>query len=151
MNSVPKEHTKYFSADDITVELNSSQKDDFSILHLNMRNLNKILENLKAFLVKLGFGFQIICLTESWCSADAENENIFVLPGYTSVHQGYLSYKSLIFKLRSKLFYRKYQEKISWKVPIIGILQVTVRYLKNTLTFPTKPEQEIDQSTLLVT
>ena len=113
MNSVPKEHTKYFSADDIAVELNSSQKDDFSILHLNMRNLNKILENLKAFLVKLGFGFQIICLTESWCSADAENENIFVLPGYTSVHQGYLSYKSLIFKLRSRLFYRKYQEKIS--------------------------------------
>ena len=113
LNSVPKEHTKYFSADDITVELNSSQKDDFSILHLNMRNLNKILENLKAFLVKLGFGFQIICLTESWCSVDAENENIFVLPGYTSVHQGYLSYKSLIFKLRSKLFYRKYQEKIS--------------------------------------
>ena len=38
-------------------------------------------------LAELDFGFQIICLTESWFSADADSENIYELPGYTSVHQ----------------------------------------------------------------
>ena len=36
-NSVPKEPTKYFSVDNASVELNSSEKDVFSILHLNIR------------------------------------------------------------------------------------------------------------------
>ena len=49
-NLGPKEHTNYFSADDITVELNSSEKDAFSILHLNIRSLNKNFENLKNIL-----------------------------------------------------------------------------------------------------
>ena len=82
--SVPKEHTKYFSADDITVEWNSSEKDAFSILHLNVRSLSK---NLETFLAELDFGFQIICPTGSWCSVDADNENINGLPGYNSAHQ----------------------------------------------------------------
>ena len=46
-NSFPKEHTKYFSADDIIVLLNSSGKDVFLILHLNIRSLSKNFENLK--------------------------------------------------------------------------------------------------------
>ena len=41
----------------ITVELNSSEKDAFSILHLNIRCLNKNFENLKIFLAWLGFQF----------------------------------------------------------------------------------------------
>ena len=85
--SVLKEHIKCFSADDINLELNSSEKDAFSMLHLNIRSLNKNFENLRTFLAKLGFGFQIICLTEYWCSADADNENIYGLPGNTSEHQ----------------------------------------------------------------
>ena len=72
-NSVPKEQTKYFCVDNRTAELNSSEKDAFSILHLNIRSLNNNFENLKPFLAELGFRFQIICLTESWCFADADN------------------------------------------------------------------------------
>ena len=49
-NSVPKEHTKYFSADGITVELNSSENDAFSILHLNKRTQNKNFEKFKNIL-----------------------------------------------------------------------------------------------------
>ena len=58
-----------------------------------MRILNKKkkkkknLENLRTFLAELGFGFQIICLTESSCSADADNESIYGLPHFTSVDQ----------------------------------------------------------------
>ena len=43
-DSVPKEQTKYFTVDNITVKLNSSENDDFSILHLNTRRLNKTLK-----------------------------------------------------------------------------------------------------------
>ena len=43
-DSVPKEKTKYFTVDNITVKLNSSENDDFSILHLNTRRLNKTLK-----------------------------------------------------------------------------------------------------------
>ena len=86
-NSVPKEHIKYFTADNITVELHSSEKDAPSILYFNMRSLNKNFEILKVLSAELCFGFQMICLTESWCSADGDNENIFGLPGYPKVHQ----------------------------------------------------------------
>ena len=85
-SSVPEEQTKYFSFHNITVELFFSEQDAFSILHLNIRSLNKNIEHLKTFLAKLGFGFQIICLTESWYFADACNKNIYGQPGYTSVH-----------------------------------------------------------------
>ena len=43
-DSVRKEQTKYFTVDNITVKLNSSENDDFSILHLNTRRLNKTLK-----------------------------------------------------------------------------------------------------------
>ena len=76
-SSVPKEQTKYFTVDNITVELNSSEKDAFSILHLNIISLNKNFESLKTFLAELDFRIQIICLTESWCFAGADNENIY--------------------------------------------------------------------------
>ena len=64
-NSVPKEHIKCFSTDGINLELNSSEKDAFSMLHINIRSLKRNFENLRTFLAKLGFGFQIICLTET--------------------------------------------------------------------------------------
>ena len=68
-------------------ELNSSEKDAFSIFHLNIKSRNKNLQNLKTFLAELGCGCQIICLTEFWCSTDGDNNSIYELPGYTSVHQ----------------------------------------------------------------
>ena len=43
-DSIPKEQTKYFTVDNITVKLNSSENDDFSILHLNTKRLNKTLK-----------------------------------------------------------------------------------------------------------
>ena len=43
-DSIPKEQTKCFTVDNITVKLNSSENDDFSILHLNTRRLNKTLK-----------------------------------------------------------------------------------------------------------
>lgn len=81
-NSVPKGQIEYFSTNSIIVELNSSEKTAFSILPFNIKSLNKNFQNLKNVLVELRLGFQIICLTESWCSADSNNENIYGLSSW---------------------------------------------------------------------
>ena len=47
--------TKYFTAGNTTVKLNSPEKDVFSILYLNRRSLNKKFESLKTFLAEFGF------------------------------------------------------------------------------------------------
>ena len=47
--------TKYFTAGNTTVKLNSPEKDLFSILYLNRRSLNKKFESLKTFLAEFGF------------------------------------------------------------------------------------------------
>ena len=52
-----------FSIDKITAEMNSTEKEALSILHLNLRSLNKNFETLKTFFAELRSGFQIICLT----------------------------------------------------------------------------------------
>lgn len=91
-NSVPKKQFKYFTADTITVKLNSSEKDVFLLLYLKTRILNKKVESLKRLLAKFCFWIQVICIlnpeiTESWYSADADNESIYWLLGYSSKHQ----------------------------------------------------------------
>ena len=91
-NSIPKEQTKNFTVNNITVKLNSSEKDVFLLLYLKTRILNKKVESLKRLLAKFCFWIQVICIlnpeiTESWYSADADNESIYWLLGYSSKHQ----------------------------------------------------------------
>ena len=35
----------------------------------------------------LKFEFKVICITETWCSNNSMNHNIFELPQYKSIHQ----------------------------------------------------------------
>ena len=35
----------------------------------------------------LKFEFKVICITETWCSDNAMNHNLFELPQYKSIHQ----------------------------------------------------------------
>ena len=51
-NSVPKKLTKNFTVDNITLKLNSSEKDVLSILYLNTRSLSKNFERLKTLLAE---------------------------------------------------------------------------------------------------
>ena len=51
-NSVPKKQTKYFTVYNITVKLNSSEKDVFSILYLNTKSLSKNVESLITLLAE---------------------------------------------------------------------------------------------------
>ena len=60
----------------------------FSILHLNIRSLNKNFESLKNLIVEINFCFKVICITDSWCSDDPHTNNRYQLPNYVSIHQG---------------------------------------------------------------
>ena len=57
------------------------------MLHLNIRNLQKHFDGLFNLLMMLKFEFKVICITETWCSNNSMNHNIFELPQYKSIHQ----------------------------------------------------------------
>ena len=60
----------------------------FSILHINIRSLNKNFENFKAMLSDLNYDFSMICVSETWCSNDSflSNSN-YNLGQYNFIHQ----------------------------------------------------------------
>ena len=62
--------------------LKNVDKSSFSMLHLNIRSLQKNFDSLLNLLVTLKFEFEVICITETWCS-----DNSMKLPEYKSIHQ----------------------------------------------------------------
>ena len=92
----------------------SNSLNQFSILHLNIRNIKKSFENFKLFLNLLYFTFSVICFSETWWDDLATiQKSLFELPNYKSNHQargdrkgGGVSiyvHKSLDFKIRLEL------------------------------------------------
>jgi hypothetical protein len=68
--------------------LNNNNKLSFSLLHVNIRSLQKNFENFKEMLTNIQNSFKIICLTETWC----REENIlkdsnYQLPNYSVIYQ----------------------------------------------------------------
>ena len=89
-------------------------KQNFSILHLNIRSLQKNFASLKEMMLKINYNFHAICLTETWCrNKDYEKNSNFQIPNYTPIHQPRLSKKgggvciflhnSLTYKVREDL------------------------------------------------
>ena len=103
----------YFSVDNFIAISKQLNKDNFSILHLNIRSLNANIDNFREFLASLNGNFSVIVLTESWCD-ETVNENFLLnLDNYFSIHQtrknkkggGICIYmhKHLEFKLRNDI------------------------------------------------
>ena len=65
---------------------NTQWKKGFSILHLNIRSINKNFENFKHFLIGLRIEFDVICLTETWWE-EKHLVNKYQLQNYTVFHQ----------------------------------------------------------------
>ena len=57
------------------------------MLHLNIKSLQKNFDSLLNLLMTLKFEFKVICITETWCSDNSMNHNLFELPQYKSIHQ----------------------------------------------------------------
>ena len=57
------------------------------MLHLNIRSLNKNIDDFREFLASFKGSFSVIVLTESWCDETANNNSLLILQNYNSVHQ----------------------------------------------------------------
>ena len=58
---------------------------DFSILHLNIRSLQKHFDEFKSFLLHLNFTFKVICLSEAWLH-NAKHAASFNLSNYQMIN-----------------------------------------------------------------
>ena len=63
-----------------TRNLNHFENRSFSMLHLNIRSLQKNFDSLFNLLMTLKSEFKVICLTGTWCSDDSMNHSLFKLP-----------------------------------------------------------------------
>ena len=62
-------------------------RNNFSLLHLNIRSLNKSIDDFREFLASFKGSFSVIVLTKSWCDETAINNSLLNLENYNSVHQ----------------------------------------------------------------
>lgn len=83
---------QFFDANKFKIEETNPKRswnDDkfFSILHLNLRSLEKNFHNLVLFIATLNFNFKVICISETRCSSEHDNSDLSKLPNYSSIHQ----------------------------------------------------------------
>ena len=62
-------------------------KDNFPILHLNIRSLNANIDTFREFLGSLNGNFRVIVLVESRCDETANENSLLMLDNYYPVHQ----------------------------------------------------------------
>ena len=79
--------SQYFTPEESSRNLNNFDKSSFSMLHLNIRSLQKNFDSLFILLMTFKFEFKVICTTETRCSDDSMNHNLFKLSQYNSIHQ----------------------------------------------------------------
>ena len=72
-------NTPYLTPNSVNATLNPNSA-NFSLLHLNIRSLNKNFENFKQMLFDLQTQLTVICLSETWCQENsAANSFIYFL------------------------------------------------------------------------
>ena len=106
--------THYCRPNDFKNNFQSFLKDSFSVLHLNIRSMNKNFESFKEFYSKMKFKFSIVCFSETRVDdiSFSKNSN-FQLSAYKVLHQTITNRKvggvcvfvheNLSFKLRQDL------------------------------------------------
>ena len=77
--------TKYFFPETLPDYFQNTTNKDFSILHLNIRSLQKHFDDFKSFLSHLNFTFKVICLSETWLH-DAKHAASFNLSNYQMIN-----------------------------------------------------------------
>ena len=87
--SISSLDTNSFNIDDTKRFINSNISwNSFSVLHINIRGMQKILEKFQEFFKTLKFNFSTACLSETWCdSLDSTKNSNYRLHGYKSLHQ----------------------------------------------------------------
>ena len=106
--------TQYLMPDKFKTNFKDFSKNSFSVLHLNIRSINKNFEPFSEFYSKLKHVFSVICFSETRASEENINKNsAFQLNNYNVTHQIRNSHKggglcifiheSLCYKLKKDL------------------------------------------------
>ena len=77
-------NTTYFTPETLKTMIKENNDISFSVLHLNIRSLNK---NFGSLLVEINFCFKMMYVTEFWYSDDLHTNNRYQLPNCESIHQ----------------------------------------------------------------
>ena len=79
--------TSYFKPNEVKPYLRSTQYlEKLNVLHVNIRSIKRNFENLKALLEECEFVFNIICVSETWCSnTELQNNSNLSLTEFDSV------------------------------------------------------------------
>lgn len=123
--------SKYFFPEDI-LNSYSHKGNNFSILHLNIRGMKTNFENFLLMLEETKFSFDILCLTETWCSDhDFYNNSLFSIKNYDSIHYERKSKKKgggIVLYLKTNLMYKK---RDTLKVSDDDIESFTIEIINN--------------------
>ena len=80
--------TKYFNPNEIREGFEYLCKNGFSVLHVNIRSINKNFETSQNFYFKLNCTFSVICFSETWTTDNSIcNDSNFQIENYTVLHQ----------------------------------------------------------------
>ena len=79
--------TSYFKPNEVKQYLPSTQYlEKLNVSHVNIRSIKRNFENLKALLEECELVFNIICVSETWCSnTELQNNSNLSLAGFNSV------------------------------------------------------------------
>ena len=79
--------TSYFKPNEVKPYLRSTQYfEKLNVLHVNIRSIKRNFENLKALLAECELVFNIICVSETWCSnTELPNNSNLSLAEFNSV------------------------------------------------------------------
>ena len=80
--------TNYIFQEDIKQTLSeTTQYDNLSLLHLNIRSLNTNFDDFNNLLEESNFSFNIICLSETWSTdKNFQESSNFHFPNYDAIH-----------------------------------------------------------------
>ena len=101
--------TQYLMPDKFKINFIDFSKNSFSVLHLNIRSINKSFEAFTEFYSKLNHIFSVICFSETWASEENINKNsTFELKNYNVIHQVRNSRKAggLCIFIHESLYYK---------------------------------------------
>ena len=79
--------TPYLLPEEFHQLLDNKNTTSVSVLHLNIRSINKNFDNFKLFLSSLNYCFSIICFSETWLNDRNVDNSNYKLPNYISIHQ----------------------------------------------------------------
>ena len=78
----------YFPSELLSLSENLHENsENFSMIHLNIRNTKKTFEKFKDFLSQTGSFFKVLCLTETLFDDRNSESCIYQLPQYTVIRQ----------------------------------------------------------------